>query len=552
MTADTRPSLKVESTGRASWLPLIIILLAQLQMAINVSALPISVGAIVDDLDTSPTSVSTALVVYSLAVAGFVILGARLGKLVGSRLVFQAAVVVHGLAIGAAALSSSANELIQYQGLAGLAAAALVPTLVVLIATHYRGEQQTQSLGVLGGAQALASLLAFPLIGVLIALASWRFALGLLVLVAAIVFMLSFRLDPVPRQRGTVIDWVGALLAAATIILISLGVNNLNEWGILLASTRAPFSILGLSPAPAMVLIGLVFGKGFLDWSQARIDGNKTPLLELEVLESREERAAVLSMLVVAALGAGINFLIPLYIQIVQGGSSLQTAAAVVPYMLAIFSASILVVRVFPRWTARRIGSTGFLLVAAGLVMLAFSIFNNWGTPLVALSLVVTGIGEGALLTLLFAVMVSASPAELAGDVGALRGTTINLATGLGTAIAGALLIGLLSSLVHTNLVDNPVIPPELKAQVNLNEVDFISNDQLREVLEGTTASPEQVNEAVRINTSSRLFALKVSFLVMAGLALIGYIPARDLPKTTAGAAGTAQPEEALEEVEVG
>lgn len=552
MTADTRPSLKVESTGRASWLPLIIILLAQLQMAINVSALPISVGAIVDDLDTSPTSVSTALVVYSLAVAGFVILGARLGKLVGSRLVFQAAVVVHGLAIGAAALSSSANELIQYQGLAGLAAAALVPTLVVLIATHYRGEQQTQSLGVLGGAQALASLLAFPLIGVLIALASWRFALGLLVLVAAIVFMLSFRLDPVPRQRGTVIDWVGALLAAAAIILISLGVNNLNEWGILLASTRAPFSILGLSPAPAMVLIGLVFGKGFLDWSQARIDGNKAPLLELEVLESREERAAVLSMLVVAALGAGINFLIPLYIQIVQGGSSLQTAAAVVPYMLAIFSASILVVRVFPRWTARRIGSTGFLLVAAGLVMLAFSIFNNWGTPLVALSLVVTGIGEGALLTLLFAVMVSASPAELAGDVGALRGTTINLATGLGTAIAGALLIGLLSSLVHTNLVDNPVIPPELKAQVNLNEVDFISNDHLREVLEGTTASPEQVNEAVRINTSSRLFALKVSFLVMAGLALIGYIPARDLPKTTAGAAGTAQPEEALEEVEVG
>jgi len=544
--------LKVESTGRASWLPLIIILLAQLQMAINVSALPISVGAIVDDLDTSPTSVSTALVVYSLAVAGFIILGARLGKLVGSRLVFQAAVVVHGLAIGAAALSSSANELIQYQGLAGLAAAALVPTLVVLIATHYRGEQQTQSLGVLGGAQALASLLAFPLIGVLIALASWRFALGLLVLVAAIVFMLSFRLDPVPRQRGTVIDWVGALLAAATIILISLGVNNLNEWGILLASTRAPFSILGLSPAPAMVLIGLVFGKGFLDWSQARIDGNKAPLLELEVLESREERAAVLSMLVVAALGAGINFLIPLYIQIVQGGSSLQTAAAVVPYMLAIFSASILVVRVFPRWTARRIGSTGFLLVAAGLVMLAFSIFNNWGTPLVALSLVVTGIGEGALLTLLFAVMVSASPAELAGDVGALRGTTINLATGLGTAIAGALLIGLLSSLVHTNLVDNPVIPPELKAQVNLNEVDFISNDHLREVLEGTTASPEQVNEAVRINTSSRLFALKVSFLVMAGLALIGYIPARDLPKTTAGAAGTAQPEEALEEVEVG
>jgi len=512
-----------------------IILLAQLQMAINVSALPISIGAIVDELNTSPTSVSTALVVYSLAVAGFVILGARLGKLIGSRLVFQIGVLVHGFSMGAAALSTTANDLIQYQGLAGLAAAALVPTLVVLIVTHYEGDQQTQSLGVIGGAQALASLLAFPIIGVLISLASWRYAFGLLVFVAAVVFILSFRLGPVPRQRGTVIDWIGAVIAATAIILISLGFNNLNEWGLLLASNRAPFSILGLSPAPAMVVLGLVFGRGFLDWSQTRIEGNKAPLLELEVLDSRQERAAVLSMLIVAALGAGITFLIPLYIQIVQGGSSLRTSVAVVPYMLAVFSASILVVRVFLRWTARRIGSISFLLVAAGLVILAFAIVNDWGNLFVILGLIVTGIGEGALLTLLFAVMVSASPPELAGDVGALRGTTNNLATGLGTAIAGALLIGMLGVLIHTNLIDNPLIPRELKRQVNLNNIDFISNDQLLEVMQSTTATPEQVNEAVRINTSTRLLALKVTFLVMAGMALIGFIPARDLPNTRAG-----------------
>lgn len=535
MTSKTGPYANVEVTERTSWLPLMIILLAQLQMAINVSALPISIGAIVDELNTSPTSVSTALVVYSLAVAGFVILGARLGKLIGSRLVFQIGVLVHGFSMGAAALSTTANDLIQYQGLAGLAAAALVPTLVVLIVTHYEGEQQTQSLGVIGGAQALASLLAFPIIGVLISLASWRYAFGLLVFVAAVVFILSFRLGPVPRQRGTVIDWIGAVIAATAIILISLGFNNLNEWGLLLASNRAPFSILGLSPAPAMVVLGLVFGRGFLDWSQTRIEGNKAPLLELEVLDSRQERAAVLSMLIVAALGAGITFLIPLYIQIVQGGSSLRTSVAVVPYMLAVFSASILVVRVFLRWTARRIGSISFLLVAAGLVILAFAIVNDWGNLFVILGLIVTGIGEGALLTLLFAVMVSASPPELAGDVGALRGTTNNLATGLGTAIAGALLIGMLGVLIHTNLIDNPLIPRELKRQVNLNNIDFISNDQLLEVMQSTTATPEQVNEAVRINTSTRLLALKVTFLVMAGMALIGFIPARDLPNTRAG-----------------
>jgi hypothetical protein len=41
--------------------------------------------------------VSIALVVYSLAVAGFVILGAKLGKLIGSRLAFQIEVIFHGL-----------------------------------------------------------------------------------------------------------------------------------------------------------------------------------------------------------------------------------------------------------------------------------------------------------------------------------------------------------------------------------------------------------------------------------------------------------------------
>ncbi len=77
--------------------------------------------------------------------------------------------------------------------------------------------------------------------------------------------------------------------------------------------------------------------------------------------------------------------------------------------------------------------------------MLAFTIWNDWETPLVILSLVVIGLGEGALLTLVFNVLVSASPKELAGDVGALRGTTNNLATGLGTAFASVLSVTLLS-----------------------------------------------------------------------------------------------------------
>ena len=68
---------------------------------------------------------------------------------------------------------------------------------------------------------------------------------------------------------------------------------------------------------------------------------------------------------------------------------------------------------------------------------------------------------------------------EFAGDVGALRGTAANLAGAVGTAAAGALLIGLLSANVMRDLTENPVIPQDLKQQVGLDNITFVSNDRL-------------------------------------------------------------------------
>ncbi len=77
------------------------------------------------------------------------------------------------------------------------------------------------------------------------------------------------------------------------------------------------------------------------------------------------------------------------------------------------------------------------------------------------LSLIIVGLGEGALLTLVFNVLVSASPKELAGDVGALRGTTNNLATGLGTALAAVISVSVLSLIIVNTVVETPAITPE-------------------------------------------------------------------------------------------
>ena len=528
----TKENTTTNAVAAASWLPMGVILLAQMQMAFNVNALPVSIGPIVYELEVPATTVGTALVVYSLFVAAFVMVGAKVGKIFGERRVFQVTALLHGIAMGLMAFSPDASVMLGAQAIAGLAAAALVPTLVVLIAANYQDKQQAQALGLLAGAPAMAGVLAFVVAGYLATAFSWRYSFGMLFFVSIAVFFLSFRLKPVARQSVT-IDTVGAILAAFAIILISLGFNNLNNWGILFAKDAAPFTLLGLSPAPFMVIVGVVLGQAFFMWSHRRKAANKTPLLALEVLDSPQERSATFAMFVIGALGPAVNFLIPLYIQIVQGRTSMETAVSVVPYTLAIFTSAVLIVRLYSRLSPRQIGSVAFVVVATGLTILAFTIQNDWGTPIVILGLVILGLGEGSLLTLLFNVLVSSSPKELAGDVGALRGTANNLSTALGTAFAGVVAVGLLSLLINTNLVNNPTIPPSLKAEVSLDAINYISNDQLLAVLSETSATPEQVAEAVRINEEARLRSLRSAFLILAGISLLAIVPALGLPKYT-------------------
>lgn len=530
MTTNSGSTGAKSSEAAASWLPMVIILMAQIQMAFNVNALAVSIGPISEDLNIPATTVGTALVVYSLFVAAFVMVGAKIGKRYGARLIFQVGVVAHGAAMGLMAFSPNETLMVNSQALAGLAAALLVPTLVVLTAANYKGRQQAQALGLLAAAPAASGVLAFVVAGYLGTALSWRYSFAALVFVALVVLILSFRLKPVERFGDVKIDGIGAILAASAIILISFGANNLNNWGVLLAAPDAPFSVLGLSPALMMMVMGVLLGQVFFAWSFKMRDAGKMPLFALEVLDSSHERAALYTMLLIGAIGPAVNFLIPLYMQIVQGRTSLQTAVAVVPYTVSIAIAAISIVRLYDGFSPRQIGIAGFGLVAAGLALLAFTIGNEWGILGVILGLIILGLGEGALLTLLFNVLVTGSPKHLAGDVGALRGTANNLSTALGTALAGALAVGILALLITTATNNNPTLPPRLIRQVNLNNVNFISNEQLEEVLSETTATPEQVAVAVQVNTDARQSALKATFLILAGIALLALLPALGLP----------------------
>ena len=516
---------------KTSWVPMVCLFLAQVLMSFNVAALPISLGGLVDDFGVPPTVAGSTIVVYGLAVAALVMTGAKLGQRVGWVLIFRIVVVLFAGSALMMIFSPSIGWAIAGQGMAGAAAAIIVPSLVALIAENYRGTQQATAIGALGSARAISGVSAFLIGGTLGTLVGWRPIFIVVLAIAVAVFSLSFTLRSDRGDPGISIDKVAAVLIGAAVVSLTLGFNNLNAWGAITASERAPFSVLGLSPAPVLIVVGIVLGQVFFLWTRKRMAEGKVPLIDLSVIDSPRERAAVYAMFIVVALEACVNFSIPLYIQIVQGRTPFDTSMAMMPFNLTVFITATLVVRFYKRYPPRTIGVFGFILTTTALVWLSFVVNNNWETLPTILGLIVFGIGQGALVTLVFNVLVTAARPELAGDVGSLRGTTQNLASAVGTAVAGALLVSLLAVGVGKAVLDNPELPPSLVAQVDLDNVNFISNDDLRGVLEETDATPEQVDAAVAVNEEVRLRTLKLGLLLLAGVSALAIVPASRLPR---------------------
>jgi MFS family permease len=530
MAPNANAPLGTDAESRDSWAPMIVIAMGQMLMSFNVAAIPVSMGGMVESFGTPPTTVGTAVVLYSLGVSGFIMLGAKLGQRFGSKVFFQAAVALFLLAMIGMVVSPTAEIMLASQGLAGFAGASLVPTLVVLIANHYRGKQQAEAVGWLGSARAIAGVLAFVIVGSVATWLSWRWAFGLLIVHAAAILLLSLKLKPSPSRPDVGIDLMGVLLSAAAVILITFGFNNIRNWGLLLARPGAPFELVGVSPAPVLIVVGVVLFTAFLAWSHARAKRGRTPLIALEVVDSPLEWMTVVALFVIVAMEGAINFSVPLYIQIVQGSPAFQTSIAMMPFMLTVFFTAILIVRLYKRFAPRQIATAAFLLVALGTAWLSFVVRNDWTTAPVIAGLITVGLGQGALVTLLFNVLVTASPKELAADVGSLRGVTQNLAAAVGTSLVGALLVGLLSITILAQAASNPVITAELKDEVNLTNLNFFSDAQLKDRLSGTSATPEQMTEAIQINADARTRALKIGFLVLSGLALLALLPCRWLP----------------------
>lgn len=535
MSSRQVPAGAAVAVANASWLPLIVVVLTQIQASFAVNALTVSMQGITTDLNTPATSVGTAITAGTFAMAAFILLGAKVGAKFGSRKVFQIAVVIHGLAMAAVALSVSPVMLFVAQALSGAVIALIAPALVVFIAANFKGEQQAKSIGFLAAAIPAAGVLALLIAGSFASTIGWRFSFGLVVLLAIVNFALSFKLKNIPAMPDVAIDWVGAMVAAVSIIFLSFGFSGMNSWGVVMATEAAPFNVLGLSPALVLIVLGVIGGQAFFMWLRKQKSLGRPQIFDLDVLKSGQEKATTFCMAAMLFVGTAANFLIPLYIQIVQGRTSFETSISIIPYTLSIFVASSMVAQFYDRFTPRKLARLGFVVVSLGLIMLAFTISNSWGQIFVVLGLITLGLGQGAIVALVFNTLLSASPKRLAGDVGAWRGLVHNISGSVGIAVASVFAVSILTMSVTAGMSAHDEIPADLQKQVPLDSVNFVTNGQLKDFLGTTTATPAQVDAAVKVNEEARLQALKISILGLAAIAMLAIVPAGRMPNMLPG-----------------
>src|SRR3979409_1688052 len=132
MSVQAVPIPSAQSEEHASWVPMIAIALGQMIMSFNVASLPVALGGMVKSFGVPPTTIASGIVAYSMLVAGFVMLGAKLCQRYGAVRVFRAAVVMFCASQVLMTLSPTANLMIAAQALCGASASVIVPSLVAL------------------------------------------------------------------------------------------------------------------------------------------------------------------------------------------------------------------------------------------------------------------------------------------------------------------------------------------------------------------------------------------------------------------------------------
>ena len=404
-----------------------VLLVAQLMVILDISAVNVALPDMARDLGIDGADIGWTISSYSLIFGSLLMLGGRAADLLGRRRLFLTGLGVFTAGSLASALADSATMLFAARAGQGLGAAMLSPAALSIITTTFRGPERTKALGAWGAVGGAGAAIGVLLGGALTEL-DWRAIFFINLPVSLVLVVAAVKVLPVdataPRWRG--LDLPGAALATGSLAALVYSISQADSAG--WASTQT----LGFA---GVALAGLaVFAVVERRTAQ--------PLLRIERLADRAVGGGFVLMLAASAVLFGAFLLSSLYLQNVLGMGALETGLAFLPMAVAA-GAGAHVGSQLVRHGGVRMPMAGAFAVAAG-GMLLLSGVGEQGSYLsdVLPGMVITGLGLGVVLVAVAVAVLTGARDEETGMLSGLNTTGHEIGGSLGVAVLAAIATG--------------------------------------------------------------------------------------------------------------
>jgi len=428
-------AMKEEVSGARAhrWL-LPVLLVAQLMVILDITAVNIALPDIATDLQLRGSAISWTITSYSLIFGSLLLFGGRAADLLGRRRMFVTGLGVFTVSSFASAMAGSAATLFAARAGQGLGAALLSPAALSIITAAFHGPRRTKALaawGAVGGAGAAIGVLVG---GVLTELADWRTIFYVNLPVAAALLFASLNVVPAdtqkPRWHG--LDLAGAALATTSLAAVVYGITQADSAGWTSLQTHL-CGVGGLAGLAAFAVYELHIDR---------------PLLRVDRIADRAVGGGLVLMLAAAGSIFGLFLLSSLYLQNVLGMGPLATGLAFVPLAVSAGIGAHGAGHLVARHGVRAPLAGAFVVAALGMILL--SRVGESGSYLadVLPGMLIAGVGLGvAVVAVSMAILVGAR-AEEAGMLSGLNSTGHEIGGTLGIAIFATIAAGASGAIV--------------------------------------------------------------------------------------------------------
>jgi len=407
------------------WVALFLICVPTVVLGLDMSVLYLALAHIAASLHTTAVQELWILDIYPLMLAGFLIPMGGMSDRWGNRRILLIGSSAFMVLSAIASMTSTAPTLIIVRAALGIAGAALMPATLGLISDLFPDSQQRRRAISIWTSAFMAGFALGPIVGgALLEFLGWEaiFLMAVpvmlpLLIAGPVVFPKSLQSD-VQKQY----DWLSSLLFLAAILPLVYGLKEC-----VIGETKLN-AVLALSG-------GLIAGSAFI----IRQLKSTHPLLDLPLIRSNAALAtALLILLLGPATIGGLTLFIPQYLQLAYGLSAVAAGTFIAPA-----SAGLIVSALLSPPLAKKGGSSGviigggFLVIAVGLVTIAFGVHLSpvW----VIVGLVVVYFGCGPFDALGTDIVVASAPEGKSASAGAAAETAVELGMGLGIALFGTL-----------------------------------------------------------------------------------------------------------------